>query len=146
MKYHPMQSILIATGTLVSISCIARKDESKSVEVNPSSLKEVVNIIPAEFFSGNWKALGAVDTDGRPLILSVDMKKRKLQEHLPVKEIIKEVVPVDSGYALLLYVPKNPKIKKLGGLHTIIVLKKIGKNRIAMIQDPGLVSFYIRSE
>ncbi|MCH8828830.1 MAG: hypothetical protein IID45_04555, partial [Planctomycetes bacterium] len=110
-------TMTLASAAFIIASCSRQdEDEAKREKQKYKKLSDVIKIVSPDFFSGKWRALGLAKSGGEPLIVSIDMKKRKLRLISGLEEAINEAAPVDSGYALLLYVPNFPKPKEKKGI------------------------------
>ena len=76
--------------------------------------------------------------------MRVDMSNRVFTSISGGRRIIKDAVPVDRGYALLLYGDATEAFPE--GRHEIIVLKKINKSSVIMVEPGHLVSIFEREE
>jgi len=125
--------VFISLAMVVSFWGCSSRDER--------DLRVVVDVIPRKFFSGTWIARDAM-ADNKHLSMLIDLEKDKLVGINGIQADIVETIPVDNGYALLLY--DSPRTDYPHGLHSIVVLKKTGDDSMVLIGSPGVVNRYVR--
>ena len=132
----------VSIVAFIAVSCFPKDEDAAKQKYK--KLSDIIKVVPADFFSGSWRALGIAKSGGKPFIVSIDMKKRELRLISGLKEVVVEATPVDSGYALLLYIANFPNPKEKKGIHRLAVLKKLDENTIALIEEPDLLTILVR--